>query len=100
MKVARIIPAKSHGQGCAEEQPQKGIRLPILAHAFSPRSKEEAAHLPQEDGEIDILIATDCISESGLCRLRLPDKDWPYWNPVRIIQRFGRVDRHQFLRTV
>lgn len=61
--------------------------------AFSPLSKErneEDEHL----GEIDILIATDCISEGQ----NLQDCDYLinydiHWNPVRIIQRFGRIDR-------
>ena len=49
--------------------------------------------MPQE-GEIDILIATDCISEGQ----NLQDCDLLvnydiHWNPVRIIQRFGRIDR-------
>jgi hypothetical protein len=61
--------------------------------SFSPRSKERPAEL-SEDGEIDILIATDCISEGQ----NLQDCDFLinydiHWNPVRIIQRFGRIDR-------
>ena len=61
--------------------------------AFSPRSKERAAELADE-GEIDLLIATDCISEGQ----NLQDCDTLvnydiHWNPVRIIQRFGRIDR-------
>ncbi len=60
----------------------------ILSH-FSPRSKE--AKVAEE---IDILIATDCISEGQ----NLQDCDMLinydiHWNPVRIIQRFGRIDR-------
>jgi superfamily II DNA/RNA helicase len=62
---------------------------------FSPISKQRAKmrHMPQE-GEIDILIATDCISEGQ----NLQDCDYLinydiHWNPVRIIQRFGRIDR-------
>jgi hypothetical protein len=62
---------------------------------FSPRSKNRAKMpgMPQ-DGEIDLLIATDCISEGQ----NLQDCDYLvnydiHWNPVRIIQRFGRVDR-------
>jgi hypothetical protein len=62
---------------------------------FSPRSKKRAliASMPQ-GGEIDILIATDCISEGQ----NLQDCDTLvnydiHWNPVRIIQRFGRIDR-------
>lgn len=61
---------------------------------FSPRSKEKHLVLPHEAGEIDILIATDCISEGQ----NLQDCDYLinydiHWNPVRIIQRFGRIDR-------
>ncbi len=62
---------------------------------FSPRSKnrEKSKSMPQS-GEIDILIATDCISEGQ----NLQDCDYLinydiHWNPVRIIQRFGRIDR-------
>src|SRR6476659_1582121 len=55
--------------------------------------------MPQE-GTIDILIATDCISEGQ----NLQDCDFLvnydiHWNPVRIIQRFGRVDRIGSLNT-
>ena len=62
---------------------------PILAH-FSPISN----HLDIDTEQIDILIATDCISEGQ----NLQDCDYLinydiHWNPVRIIQRFGRIDR-------
>jgi SNF2 family DNA or RNA helicase len=65
-----------------------------LLTLFSPRSKEKAAILPNEPAEIDILIGTDCISEGQ----NLQDCDTVinydiHWNPVRIIQRFGRIDR-------
>jgi hypothetical protein len=65
-----------------------------LLTLFSPRSKEKAVIIPKEPAEIDILIATDCISEGQ----NLQDCDYLinydiHWNPVRIIQRFGRVDR-------
>lgn len=61
---------------------------------FSPRSKDKASSLPQLEGEIDILFATDCISEGQ----NLQDCDYLinydiHWNPVRLIQRFGRIDR-------
>lgn len=61
--------------------------------SFSPRSKERPEDLASE-GEIDLLIATDCISEGQ----NLQDCDYVinydiHWNPVRIIQRFGRIDR-------
>ena len=65
-----------------------------LLTLFSPRSKEKASILPHEPGEIDLLIGTDCISEGQ----NLQDCDIVinydiHWNPVRIIQRFGRIDR-------
>lgn len=61
---------------------------------FSPISKDKSLLLPDSNDEIDILIATDCISEGQ----NLQDCDCVinydiHWNPVRIIQRFGRVDR-------
>lgn len=65
-----------------------------LLTLFSPRSKEKALIMPEEPGEIDILIGTDCISEGQ----NLQDCDYLinydiHWNPVRILQRFGRIDR-------
>lgn len=65
-----------------------------LLTLFSPRSKEKSLVLPDEPAEIDILIGTDCISEGQ----NLQDCDFLinfdiHWNPVRIIQRFGRIDR-------
>jgi len=61
---------------------------------FSPKSKEKAVLMPDDTNEIDVLIATDCISEGQ----NLQDCDYLinydiHWNPVRIIQRFGRIDR-------
>ncbi|MFR4162034.1 MAG: helicase-related protein [Paraclostridium sordellii] len=61
---------------------------------FSPKSKERSKVFENITGEIDILIATDCISEGQ----NLQDTDFLinydiHWNPVRIIQRFGRIDR-------
>ena len=61
----------------------------ILAH-FSPKSN----HLRTDIEQIDVLIATDCISEGQ----NLQDCDYLinydiHWNPVRIVQRFGRIDR-------
>ena len=61
---------------------------------FSPISKERCKISPDIKNEIDILIATDCISEGQ----NLQDCDYLvnydiHWNPVRIIQRFGRIDR-------
>ncbi|MDH1003673.1 helicase-related protein [Acinetobacter junii] len=65
-----------------------------LLTLFSPQSKQKADIFPEESREIDVLIATDCISEGQ----NLQDCDYLinfdiHWNPVRIIQRFGRVDR-------
>jgi hypothetical protein len=73
--------------------PTLRVDLASILTAFSPRSKERADDLAEE-GEIDLLIATDCISEGQ----NLQDCDFLvnydiHWNPVRIIQRFGRVDR-------
>ncbi|MBQ7281112.1 MAG: DEAD/DEAH box helicase family protein [Bacteroidales bacterium] len=61
---------------------------------FSPLSKERETVYPHLKEEIDVLIATDCISEGQ----NLQDCDYLlnydiHWNPVRIIQRFGRIDR-------
>lgn len=60
---------------------------------FSPISKDRAALMPNGP-DIDILIATDCISEGQ----NLQDCDCVinydiHWNPVRLVQRFGRIDR-------
>ncbi len=73
---------------------QKSYDFQELLTLFSPRSKEKAVVLPNEPAEIDLLIGTDCISEGQ----NLQDCDYLinydiHWNPVRIIQRFGRVDR-------
>ena len=72
-----------------------GLRsdMSSILSAFSPRSKERPPEMAGE-GEIDLLIATDCISEGQ----NLQDCDFLinydiHWNPVRIIQRFGRIDR-------
>ena len=73
----------------------QGLRsdMTTILSAFSPRSKERPEEMAAE-GEIDLLIATDCISEGQ----NLQDCDFLinydiHWNPVRIIQRFGRIDR-------
>ncbi|MBI9112742.1 helicase-related protein [Maridesulfovibrio ferrireducens] len=73
-----------------------GIRkdLSSILTSFSPVSKERSKVDENLSDEIDLLIATDCISEGQ----NLQDCDYLvnydiHWNPVRIIQRFGRVDR-------
>ncbi len=71
-----------------------GSELNSILTAFSPVSKERDKIDTNATAEIDLLIATDCISEGQ----NLQDCDTLinydiHWNPVRIIQRFGRVDR-------
>lgn len=73
--------------------PRLGKDLSSILSAFSPRSKERRTEYESE-GNLDILIATDCISEGQ----NIQDCDYLinydiHWNPVRIIQRFGRIDR-------
>lgn len=72
----------------------KKADLNTILTCFSPISKDKELLLPNDDTNIDILIATDCISEGQ----NLQDCDYLinydiHWNPVRIIQRFGRIDR-------
>lgn len=68
--------------------------LNTLLTCFSPLSKDKELLYPRLDASIDLLIATDCVSEGQ----NLQDCDFLinydiHWNPVRIIQRFGRIDR-------
>lgn len=74
----------------------KGFKATLnnVLTCFSPISKGRNVLMPGSDTEIDVLIATDCISEGQ----NLQDCDYLinydiHWNPVRIIQRFGRIDR-------
>ncbi len=67
--------------------------LATILTAFSPRSRKRPESLAGEP-EINLIIATDCISEGQ----NLQDCDCVvnydiHWNPVRIVQRFGRIDR-------
>ena len=72
----------------------KAYDFSSLLTLFSPISKEKDILFPDDSNQLDILIATDCISEGQ----NLQDCDYLinydiHWNPVRIIQRFGRIDR-------
>lgn len=72
----------------------KKMDLNTVLTLFSPISKGKDVLFPNSKNEIDVLIATDCISEGQ----NLQDCDYLvnydiHWNPVRIIQRFGRIDR-------
>ena len=74
----------------------KGLKATLnnVLTCFSPISKSRDVLMPGSSTNIDILIATDCISEGQ----NLQDCDYLvnydiHWNPVRIIQRFGRIDR-------
>lgn len=82
------------GQGNPSTTLGKGYGFQQTLTLFSPRSKQRHLVMPQESSEIDLLIGTDCISEGQ----NLQDCDFLvnydiHWNPVRIIQRFGRIDR-------
>lgn len=99
--IAPAITAKAHLHtglvtGDAIRSTVDGLRADFnnILTLFSPVSKEKDKLLPNVKEEIDVLIATDCISEGQ----NLQDCDYLinydiHWNPVRIIQRFGRVDR-------
>jgi hypothetical protein len=74
--------------------PKLKCDLNTILTCFSPISKDKTLLLPDNPTTIDVLIATDCISEGQ----NLQDCDYLinydiHWNPVRIIQRFGRIDR-------
>ena len=82
------------GKGTPRTSLGKGFGFQQVLTLFSPRSKSRDLVMPQESRDIDLLIGTDCISEGQ----NLQDCDYLinydiHWNPVRIIQRFGRIDR-------
>lgn len=94
----KINVAKVTGTDSPVSTLKSGVRQSFdfqsLLTLFSPISKERSQILPNETREIDVLIGTDCISEGQ----NLQDCDYLinydiHWNPVRIIQRFGRIDR-------
>lgn len=94
LQEKKLHSAKITGDGPPKSTLKKNYDFLSVLTLFSPRSKEKARTLPKEVGEIDVLIGTDCISEGQ----NLQDCDYLinydiHWNPVRIIQRFGRIDR-------
>ena len=89
--VTAKIQGGNKGNACSAGGSTDTDRLLAL---FSPLSKERALLYPKEKTDIDVLIGTDCISEGQ----NLQDCDICinydiHWNPVRIVQRFGRIDR-------
>ncbi len=94
LAIQHLHSAKVTGSDAPKSTLKKNYDFQELLTLFSPRSKEKTTVLPQELEEIDLLIGTDCISEGQ----NLQDCDYLinydiHWNPVRIIQRFGRIDR-------
>lgn len=90
-----IYAAQITGSGTNKaNMPGQSSNFDSLLASFSPVSKERSKIDEGATKEIDLLIATDCISEGQ----NLQDCDFLinydiHWNPVRIIQRFGRIDR-------
>ncbi len=94
LKANHVHTAKVTGNDGPKSTLKASYDFQSILTLFSPKSKEKDIVLPSEPNEIDILIGTDCISEGQ----NLQDCDYVvnydiHWNPVRIIQRFGRVDR-------
>lgn len=94
LKKRKLHSGKVTGTDTPKSTLNKTLDFQSLLTLFSPISKERDAIFPDERAEIDVLIATDCISEGQ----NLQDCDTVinydiHWNPVRIIQRFGRIDR-------
>jgi hypothetical protein len=94
LEALKLHSGKVTGSDRPKSTLPKAYDFQELLTLFSPRSKDKAIVLPGEPAEIDLLIGTDCISEGQ----NLQDCDYLinydiHWNPVRIIQRFGRVDR-------
>ena len=94
LKIKGLHTGKVTGKDVPKSTLKKIYDFQSLLTLFSPIAKEKALVLPNEPGEIDLLIGTDCISEGQ----NLQDCDYLinydiHWNPVRIIQRFGRIDR-------
>ena len=88
---AAVITGSTEGRTTIEKMPAD---FNTVLTCFSPVSKDRGKLNKIPAGDIDILIGTDCISEGQ----NLQDCDYIinfdiHWNPVRIIQRFGRIDR-------
>lgn len=88
-----LVTGSVAGRTTAKLPPKTKADLNTILTCFSPRSKDREALMPNGP-DIDMLIATDCISEGQ----NLQDCDCLinydiHWNPVRLVQRFGRVDR-------
>lgn len=82
------------GSGGPKTTLKKSYDFQSVLTLFAPRAKEKDKIMPEDPAELDILIGTDCISEGQ----NLQDCDYLinydiHWNPVRIVQRFGRIDR-------
>jgi hypothetical protein len=94
LAIQHLYSAKVTGSAAPKSTLKTSYDFQELLTLFSPRSKEKAVVLPNEPAEIDLLIGTDSISEGQ----NLQDCDYLinydiHWNSVRIIQRFGRIDR-------
>lgn len=94
LKEHHLHVGKVTGSGNPKTTLKKSYDFQSVLTLFSPISKEKELIFPDEKYELDILIGTDCISEGQ----NLQDCDYLinydiHWNPVRIIQRFGRIDR-------
>ena len=94
LKTKGLHTGRVTGKDAPKSTLKKGYDFQTLLTLFSPIAKEKALVLPNEPGEINLLIGTDCISEGQ----NLQDCDYVvnydiHWNPVRIIHRFGRIDR-------
>ncbi|MGB6245826.1 helicase-related protein [Gordonia sp. (in: high G+C Gram-positive bacteria)] len=86
-----MITGSGHG---AKTTLGTGFDFQQIMSMFSPRSKQRHLIMPKETRDLDVLIGTDVISEGQ----NLQDCDYLinydiHWNPVRIVQRFGRIDR-------
>lgn len=94
LQTKHLHTGKVTGSSAPKSTLDKSYDFQSLLTLFSPKSKERELVFPGETAELDVLIGTDCISEGQ----NLQDCDYLinydiHWNPVRIIQRFGRIDR-------